>query len=106
MLRWMLATVTAAVLLASPAMADQLSALNAVKAQPRVVDAELDKSGNMYVLVKAESINWTQIASSLCNVVKPHQARIFRIRMIELTQANHTKQPATWTRLAEGDCSK
>lgn len=94
-----------ATLAAAPAYADQASALAAVKAQPRTVDAQVDTSGNMYVLVKPEKLAWPQYAAALCSLVKPHQARIFRIRIVELTQANYSKPPASWSRLAEGDCS-
>ena len=103
--RWTLA-VLGFVLAAVPAYADQASAVQAVKAQPRVVDARVDNSGNMYVLVKPEKVSWAQYANALCNVVRPHQGRIFRVRVIELTQANYSKPPATWQRLAEGDCSR
>ena len=103
--RWTLA-VLGFVLAAVPAYADQASAVQAVKAQPRVVDARVDNSGNMYVLVKPENLSWGQYAAALCHVVRPHQGRIFRIRVVELTQANYSKPPATWQRLAEGDCSR
>jgi hypothetical protein len=103
--RLMLA-VTAAMLAWAPAYADQATAIDAVKGQPRVIDAKVDTSGNMYVLVKPEKVAWGMFAAGLCGVVKPHQARIFRMRIIEVTQANYSKPPATWQRLAEADCGR
>lgn len=107
MSRWTQAALAAAVMLAwMPAQADQATALAAVKRQPRVVDAMVDTSGNMYVLVKAEKLSWGQYAAGMCGVVKPHQARIFRMRIIELTKANYSKPQGTWERLAEADCGR
>lgn len=103
--RWMLA-VMCTLLAAAPALADQASAVQAVKVQPRVIDAQVDNGGNMYVLVRAEKISWPQYAAALCQVVRPHQGRIFRMRVIELTQANYSKPPASWQRLAEADCGR
>ena len=104
--RWKLAALAAVVLTWSPAHADQATALQSVKMQPRVIDAQVDNSGNMYVLVKPEKVSWAQYANALCNVVRPHQGRIFRVRVIELTQANYSKPPASWQRLAEADCGR
>lgn len=89
-----------------PARADQASAIQAVKVQPRVIDAQMDNSGNMYVFVKPEKAPWPQFAAALCNVVKPHQGRIFRSRIIDVTQVNYGKPPGSWTRLAEADCGR
>lgn len=89
-----------------PALADQVTALQAVRAQPRVIDAQVDNSGNLYVIVKPDKVSWSQYAAGMCGVVKPHQARIFRVRVIEVTQANYSKPPGSWTRLAEADCSR
>jgi|AGTN01.1.fsa_nt_gi hypothetical protein len=93
------------VLSLAPARADQASALESVRAQPRVVNAQMDTAGNMYVLVKPEKVQWKMFAGAVCSLVKPHQGRIFRVRVIEVTQANYGKPPATWPRLAEADCS-
>jgi hypothetical protein len=102
----MMLAAIAAMLAAAPAYADQATAIQAVKMQPRVVDAQVDTSGNMYVLVKPDRVSWGQVAASLCGVVKPHQARIFRMRMVEVTQANYSKPPGGWPRLAEADCGR
>lgn len=106
MRRLSLAILLPVLLAAAPVQADQVSALQTVKAQPRVVDAELDTSGNMYVLVKPEKIAWNQYAAAMCSLVKPHQARIFRMRIVEITQATRGKPPASWSRLAEADCGR
>lgn len=101
---WMMAALAVSTLAWTPAVADQATALQAVKAQSRVVDAQTDASGNMYVLVRPENISWGHYAGALCSLVKPHQGRIFRMRIIELTQANRGKPPGSWTRLAEASC--
>lgn len=95
-----------ALLLSAPvAQADQVSALAAVRSQPKVVDVSADTQGNLYVLVKAENISWPQYAAYLCKVVAPHQARIFRVRVIELTKAIRTQPPAKWDRMGEAACA-
>ena len=93
-----------AVAVAVPARADQGSAIAAVRQQPRVVDVSADTQGNMYVLVKAENLSWSQYAAYMCKVVAPHQARIFRVRIIELTKAARTQPAAKWDRLGEASC--
>lgn len=103
--RWILAAL-AAILAWNPAFADQASAIQTVKAQPRAIDAQVDNSGNMYVFVKPEKVSWNLYASALCNIVRPHQGRIFRMRIIEVTQANYSKPPGSWPRLAEADCGR
>ncbi|OJX81308.1 hypothetical protein [Magnetospirillum sp. 64-120] len=89
----------------SVAWADQASAIAAVRGQPRVVDVSADNQGNMFVLVKAENITWNQYAAYLCKVVAPHQARIFNIRIIELTKAIRTQPAAKWDRLGNAACA-
>lgn len=103
---WKLAALAVAVLACTPAKADQASALATVKVQPKVVDSMVDNSGNMYVLVKPEQFQWGHYAAAMCSVVKPHQARIFRMRIIELGKAASGKPPGTWERLAEADCGR
>lgn len=105
MARWLLGAL-GALMFCTPALGDQASAIQALKAQPRVVDARADKSGNMYVLVKAENVSWSHFASAVCAFVRPHQGRIFRVRVVELTQADYGKSPASWPRLAEASCAK
>lgn len=88
----------------APAWADQATAIAAVRQQPRVVDVSADTQGNMYVLVKAENLSWPQYAAFICKVVAPHQGRIFRVRIIELTKAARTQPAAKWDRLGEASC--
>ncbi len=90
----------------NPAQADQASALDAARMQPRVIDAKLDNQANLYVMVKPDKIAWNQFAAGMCGVVKPHQARIFRVRIIDVTQVANGKPPGSWTRLAEADCAR
>lgn len=106
MRQWMGAALAVAVLGWNPAQADQASAVKAVKAQPKAVDARADKSGNLYVLVKPESIQWSKYAQAMCSVVKPHQARIFRVRVVDVTKANYGKPEASWDRIGEAACSE
>jgi len=94
-----------AVMAPSAAWADQISAIAAVRQQPRVVDVSADNQGNMYVLVKAENISWSQYAAYLCKVVAPHQARIFNVRVVELTKAIRTQPPVKWDRLGAAVCA-
>lgn len=104
MTRWMLAATAAAALAWAPAHADQALAIQAARIQPKAVDVSVDTGGNMYVLVKPEKIAWQQYASAMCEVVKPFQGRIFRVRVIDLTKAKPGAPKATWDRLADAPC--
>ncbi|KAF0223727.1 MAG: hypothetical protein FD176_1753 [Rhodospirillaceae bacterium] len=104
MKRILFATAMMMMAVAAPARADQVSAIAAARQQPRVVDVSVDTQGNMYVLVKAETLSWPQYAAFMCKVVAPHKARIFRVRVIELTKAARTQPAAKWDRLGEASC--
>jgi hypothetical protein len=88
------------------ALADQATALQSVRAQPRVIDAIVDNAGNMFVSVKGERVAWGQFADHLCAVVRPHQARIFRIRVVDITTVAAGQPPAAWKKLAEARCGR
>ena len=88
-----------------PAAADEVTALQAVRAQPRVIDAVIDNGGNLYVSVKPTAGAWSQFGSHLCNVVRPHHARIFRVRVVDITTVAGGRPQATWKKLAEAKCS-
>lgn len=104
MIRRLSALALAGLMLSTPAWADQASAVAAVRQQPKVVDASVDKSGNMYVLVKPESLAWSQYAAYLCKVITPHQSRIFRVRVIDITKAIRTQPEEKWARAGEAAC--
>lgn len=98
---------TLALLSAAPAFADQETAVKAVRSHSRIIDAQMDNSGNLYAFVKADAkVPWGQVGTYLCQVVKPHQARVFKVRVVDVTKANFTQVPANWPRLGEADCSK
>lgn len=86
--------------------ADQVSAIKAVRAQTRVIDVQADNTGNLYAFVKADKLAWDQFAIYLCQMVKPHQARIFKVRVIDVTKANFSQNPNSWPRLGEANCGK
>lgn len=95
-----------AVAAAGPAWADQLTALAAVRAQPKVLDASIDDRGNLYVVVKPEaSISWEQYGAAMCRLVRPHQARVFQAHVIDLTSVGKGAKPAQWKRLAQINCA-
>jgi hypothetical protein len=105
MRRLVLAAV-AAVFMGPAAMADQASALKAVKAQPRVVDAVVDNSGNLFASVKPEAkVPWDQFAAQLCGLVRPHQGRIFSVKVVDLTSVTPARKPSEWRRLGESRCA-
>jgi hypothetical protein len=95
------------VLLAAPmtALADQDSALAAVRAQPGVLDAQLDDRGSLWVVVKNDKIAWEQYAVFMCTVVRPHQARVFSARIIDVTSVGRGKKSSEWKQLAQANCS-
>jgi hypothetical protein len=88
------------------AMADQDSALAAVRSQPGVLDAQLDDRGNLWVVVKNDKIAWDQYAVFMCTVVRPHQARVFSARIIDVTSVGRGKKSSEWKQLAQANCSR
>lgn len=102
--RTAIAVAVATLSLTVPAWADQASAVQAIRSQNRVLDAKPDNAGTLYVFVKAEKIAWAQYATYLCQVAKPHQGRVFKIRIVDVTQANFSQNPNNWPRLAESAC--
>ncbi|MBI5165950.1 MAG: hypothetical protein HY985_18875 [Magnetospirillum sp.] len=96
----------AALLVSTPAFADQDTAIKAVRAQPRALDAVVDSGGNMYVSVKEDSkFPWSQYAAGLCQVVKPHQGRIFKVRVVDILSVMASRAPGGWKRLGEASCA-
>lgn len=93
-----------AVAVGTPARADQAQAVAAVRQVSRVIDVKAEPGGNMYVLVKEEAVDWDKFASAVCTLIRPYQGRIFKVRVIEITQAVFHKKPKDWKRLGEADC--
>lgn len=90
----------------APAHADQASAIEAARAVPGVVDAVVDTTGNLYVSVKPNNdpARMKSFAGFVCQVVTPHQGRIFRVRVVDITAVTPSKAPGAWARLAEAKC--
>lgn len=92
-------------LAAAPAFADQTSALAAVRSQPKALDASIDDKGNLYVVVKDErAVSWPQYATIMCQIVRPHQARVFQAHVVDLTSVGRGTKPVQWKKLASVSC--
>lgn len=92
-------------LAAGPALADQSSAVAAVRAQPKALDASIDDKGNLYVVVKDEkAVSWPHYAAIMCQIVRPHQARVFSAHVVDLTSVGRGTKPAQWKKLASVSC--
>ena len=101
------ALIAALVLLALPglALADQDSALAAVRSNKGVLDAKIDDRGNLWVMViKNNQIAWDQYAAYLCAVVRPHQARVFITHIVDVTTVGGGKKQSEWKQLAAASC--
>lgn len=94
----------AIILAGTPALADEGSAIRAVRGAPRAIDAITDQGGNMFVSVKAVKGDWDGYAVQLCKMVQPHKARIFRIRIVDVASVTAGRKPADWTKLGEARC--
>ncbi|MDO8608603.1 MAG: hypothetical protein Q7R40_18885 [Phaeospirillum sp.] len=89
------------------ALADQDSALAAVRSSPGVLDAKIDDRGNLWVMViKNVKVAWDQYAIQMCTVVRPHQARVFIARIVDVTTVGGGKKPSEWKQLASASCGK
>ena len=103
------ALIAALALLSLPglALADQGSAMAAVRATRGVLDAKVDDRGNLFVMViKNYQVAWDQYAAYMCSVVRPHQARIFVARIIDVTTVGGGKKQTEWKTLAAANCGK
>lgn len=88
------------------ALADQASAVQAVRNHAHVIEARMDATGNLYALVKPDAkVPWEQFASYLCKVAKPHRGRVFKVRVVDVTKANFSQAPGNWPRLGEAACA-
>ncbi|CUW39273.1 conserved exported protein of unknown function [Magnetospirillum sp. XM-1] len=92
-------------LFAAGAWADQATAIATVRAQPKVLDASIDDRGNLYVVVKNETLSWEQYGAAMCRLVRPHQARVFQAHIIDMTSVGKGAKPAQWKRLAQVNCA-
>ncbi len=100
-----LAAAFALMALPAVALADQDSALAAVRANKGVLDAKIDDRGNLWVMViKNNAIAWDQYAGYLCAVVRPHQARIFVAHVVDVTTVGGGKKQSDWKQLAAVKC--
>ncbi|TAN63810.1 MAG: hypothetical protein EPN20_09125 [Magnetospirillum sp.] len=89
------------------AVADQASALEAVRANSGVLDARIDDRGNLWVMVvKNNKVAWDQYAAYLCSVVRPHQARVFITHIVDVTSVGGGKKQSEWKQLAAANCGK
>ena len=94
----------AAIGLAAPARADVDSAVKAVNALPGVVNSSPDSAGNLWVMVAPRAgVQWSQYAASVCLVVLPHHARIFLVKIIDVTSV-HSKIPKDWRMIGAASC--
>lgn len=105
MMRLVFAVACLIVLAVPSAHADRDTALAAVRATPRVLDAQIDDRGNLWAMVKNDQVSWNQYAALLCVVVRPHQARVFTARVVDVTSVGRGRKSSEWTVLAQADCS-
>ena len=92
-------------LLSSPVAADPLSAMEAVRNIPGVLNAQEDAGGNLWVMVQNNpKTNWNDVAGVLCKVVRPHQARIFLVKMVDVATVVPKSKPKEWGLLGGANC--
>lgn len=104
-LRYLVAALVA-LAMPGPVRADQTTALEAVRTRPGVLDASIDDRGNLWVVVKNANIAWDQYATFMCDVVRPHKARVFIARIVDVTSVGRGKKAAEWKQLAQAACAK
>ncbi|CAA7627897.1 conserved exported hypothetical protein [Candidatus Terasakiella magnetica] len=93
--------------LPAPASADQITALDAVKSQQGVTDAQIDGGGTLWVMVKPNpKVAWDQYAAYMCGVVRRHQARVFVTRIVDMTSTGRGKKSSEWKVLAQMNCGR
>ncbi|CCG40614.1 hypothetical protein [Magnetospirillum molischianum] len=104
MKRLVLSAVCLIALAATPASADRETALAAVRALPGMLEAQIDDRGNLWAVVKNDRASWNQYAALLCVVVRPHQARVFSARVVDVTSVGRGRKTSEWTVLAQANC--
>ena len=88
-----------------PAYADALSAMNAVDSIPGVLKSQVDNAGNMWVVVQNNpQTPWNKVSQNLCKVVIPHQARIFLVKIVDVTSVKQKSKPSDWSMIGAANC--
>ncbi len=97
--------VMALCLMSSPAWADPQSAVAAVRAIPGVETASEDAAGNLFVFVKnSPNGQWNRAAAGFCKLVRPHEARIFLVKIIDRDTVKPKSKPTEWGMLGAANC--
>jgi hypothetical protein len=92
-------------LISIPAFADPQSAVQAVRSIPGVDNAFEDTGGNLFVLVRQNpSAQWNNVAVEICKIVRPHQARIFLVKMVDEATVAPKSKPKDWGLLGAASC--
>lgn len=92
-------------LLAVPVAANPQSATATVRLIPGVINAMTDNGGNMFVFVQNNPQGqWNTAAEKICKIVRPHQARIFLVKMIDAASVNQKNKPKDWSMLGGANC--
>ena len=92
-------------LLAAPVAADPQSAMATVRGIPGVVDAVADNGGNLFVLVQnSPQGQWNAAAARICKIVRPHEARIFLVKMVDVASVMPKSKPKDWSYLGGANC--
>jgi len=90
--------------IAAPAHADRDSAIAALRQQAPILESRIDDRGTVWAIVKPEKKAWGQYAAALCAALVPHQARIFTVKVIDVSTVGRGRKPAEWTVLGQAAC--
>jgi hypothetical protein len=86
------------------ARADRDSALAALRQQSLILESRIDDRGVLWAIVKPDKLAWDQFATFLCQQMAPHQARIFTVRVVDVTSIGRGRKQTEWKILAQAQC--
>ena len=90
---------------AAPVWADAGTAMATVNGIKGVLGSQVDTGGNLWVVVKNDpQIPWNVVAVNLCKVVRPHQARIFMVKMVDMASVTSKNKSKDWSVIGVASC--
>ncbi len=93
-------------LTATPARADQTAAAVIARQFPGVLATLPDNGGNLWVMVEpAAGATWNSLAAQICLAVRPAQARIFLVKVVDIASTRASKKSSDWKLLGGANCS-
>ena len=89
----------------APVAADPQTAVAAVRSIPGISNAMEDNAGNLWVMVQNNPQGqYNLVAANICKIVRPHAARIFLVKVVDVATVVPKSKPKDWGFLGGANC--